>query len=86
MAEQDLPAQHQDQVTINQPLQAIFTAQAVSDIVKDAVGGVKSYIDAALNAQKQESDKVIESTTHQFEQLKKSAQVQFRFRGNKNTI
>ena len=64
MAEQDLPAQHQDQVTINQPLQAILTAQAVSDIVKDAVGGVKSYIDATLNAQKQESDKVIESTIH----------------------
>ena len=40
-----------------------LTARAVSDIVKEAVGGVKDYIDPALHAQREESEKVIESAT-----------------------
>ena len=45
-----------------------LTARAVSDIiVKEAVGGVKDYIDAALHAQREESEKVIESATQQLE-------------------
>ena len=70
-------------VGVNQPGPTLLTAQAVSDIVREAVGGVNNYIDEAMNAQKKESDKVLESTSKQFEQLKKLSQVQFRFKGNK---
>jgi vacuolar-type H+-ATPase subunit H len=71
-----------EQVIPAPPIEGL-TARAVSDIVKEAVGGVKDYIDAALHAQREESEKVIESATQQLEHLKKSSQVQFRFKGNK---
>ena len=48
---------------VNQPGPTLLTAQAVSDIVREAVGGVKNYIDEAMNVQKKESDKVLESTS-----------------------
>ena len=82
MSEQDLPSQAGSS-GVNQSGPTLLTAQAVSDIVREAVGGVKNYIDEAMNVQKKESDKVLESTSKQFEQLKKSSQVQFRFKGNK---
>ena len=49
-----------------------FTAENISDIVREAVGGVKSYIDEALAQQKENTSKSIESS-----------KVQFKFKGNR---
>lgn len=49
-----------------------FTAENISDIVREAVGGVKSYIYEALAQQKEKTSKSIESS-----------KVQFKFKGNR---
>ena len=74
MSEQDLPSQAGSS-GVNQPGPTLLTSQAVSDIVREAVGGVNNCIDEAWTRRRRKQK--------QFEQLKKSSQVQFRFKGNK---
>ena len=59
------------------------TRELVGECIKQAFGNLKDYLDSNLSKQRQESERLLQSTSQQVSELKKTAELQFKFKGNK---
>jgi hypothetical protein len=55
----------------------------VKDTIKEAVAGLQQHLVASLNAFREENDRQLSSTSQELKHLKRSAELSFRFKGNK---
>tara|TARA_B110000881_G_C18315426_1_gene384069 strand:- start:211 stop:600 length:390 start_codon:yes stop_codon:yes gene_type:complete len=60
-----------------------LTKQDLSECMRQVIGNVKDYLDLNIDRFKSENDRLMQSTSNQVAELKKSADLQFKRKGNK---
>lgn len=60
------------------------TKELVGECIKQAFGNLKDYLDINLAKQKQDNDRLLQSTSQQVVELKRATELQFKYKGNKS--
>ncbi|XP_072047150.1 uncharacterized protein [Amphiura filiformis] len=75
--EQAGPSEEQENRPVSGPTTTI-TKEVISSTINEAVGGLKSYFEGAINNIKRDSEKKYTATSSEFEKFKKSSELQLK--------